>query len=104
MDNFPQFLRPQDTAKTEEYLNKMKNKVDKVIKSLYIETGTVFSLTHMFYVRKGFNIIRMVYNGTPCGLNLALWAPHFGLTISNIRFAPYFQDIQNVTWTWEKCF
>ena len=35
----------------------------------------------MFYIRKGLNDIWMVYNGTPCGLNLSLWAPHFGLLI-----------------------
>ena len=45
------------------------------------ETGTFLSPTHMFYVCKGLNDIRMVYNGTSCGLNLALWAPHFGLPI-----------------------
>ena len=59
----------------------MKNKVDKVRKILYIKPGTFLSLTHMFYVRKGLNDIRMVYNSTSCGLNQALWAPYFGLTI-----------------------
>ena len=59
----------------------MKNKVEKVRKSLYIDPGTVLSVPHMFYVRKVLNDIRMVYNGTSCGLNLYLWAPHFGLTI-----------------------
>ena len=59
----------------------MKNKVEKVRKILYIKPGTFLSLTHMFYVRKGLNDIRMVYNSTSCGLNQALWAPYFGLTI-----------------------
>ena len=59
----------------------MKNKVDKVRKRLYIDTGTLLSLTHMFYVRKGLNGIRMVYNSTSCGLNQALWAPYLGLPI-----------------------
>ena len=35
----------------------------------------------MFYFRKGLNDIRMVYNSTSCVLNIALWAPHFGLPI-----------------------
>ena len=35
----------------------------------------------MFYVRRGLNDIRMVYNSTSCGLNLDLWAPHFGQPI-----------------------
>ena len=81
MDNFPQFLRPQDLAKTEEDRTKMKNKVDKVRNIVYIDPGTVLSLTHIFYVRKVLNDIWMIYNGTSCGFNLALWVPHFGLTI-----------------------
>ena len=67
--------------KIEEDRTKIKNKVDKVIKRLYIYPGTVLSLTHMFYFREGLNDIRVVYNGTSCGVNLSLWAPHFGLSI-----------------------
>ena len=59
----------------------MKNKVEKVRKSVYIDPGTVLSLPHMFYVRKGLNDIWMVYNGTSCGLDISLWEPHFGLPI-----------------------
>ena len=81
MDDFPQFLRPQYPSKTEEDRTKKKNEVDKVRKGLYIEPGTFLSMTHMLYVRKIFNNIWMIYNGTSCGLNLAIWAPHFGLTI-----------------------
>ena len=33
----------------------------------------------MFYVPKGEDDIRIVFNGTSSGLNDALWAPHFGL-------------------------
>ena len=64
MDKFPQLLHPQDPAKTEEDRTKMKNKVDKVRKSLYIDPGKVLSLNHMFYVRKCLNGIRMVYKDT----------------------------------------
>ena len=59
----------------------MKNKVDKVRKRLYIIPGTVLSITHIFFVCKGLNDIRMVDNGTSRGLNIALWAPHFVLPI-----------------------
>ena len=72
IDKFPQFLRPQDPSKTEEDCTKTKKNVDNVIKRLYIYPGTFLSLTHMFYVQKGLNDIWMVYNGTSCGLNLAL--------------------------------
>ena len=81
IDNLPQFLRPRNPSKTEEDQTKMKNKVEKVRKSLYIETGAVLSLTHIFYVRKGLNDVWMVYNGTSYVLNIDLWVPHFGLQI-----------------------
>ena len=51
--NFPQFLCPHDPANIEEDLTKMKNKVCKFIKRLYIDSGTVISLTHMFLSAKG---------------------------------------------------
>ena len=54
---FPQFLRPQDPSKTEEDITNTKKKVNKVRKRVYIEPGTVPSLTHMFYVQKGLNNI-----------------------------------------------
>ena len=41
--------------------------------------GTVLSLIHYFYVLKGKDDIQMDYNGTSCGLNDVLRAPHFGL-------------------------
>ena len=81
MDNFPHFFRHQYPAKTEEDQTKMKNKLDKVRKMLYIEPGAVLSLSHIFYVYKGLNDIQMIYNCTSCCLNLALWSPHVGLPI-----------------------
>jgi hypothetical protein len=45
----------------------------------YISPGQVSGETHYFCVGKGLDNIRMVYNGTSCGLNNALWAPQFGL-------------------------
>ena len=59
----------------------MKNKMEKVINRMYIDSGTVLSLNNKFYVQKGLNNIWMVYNGTSFGLNLALWLPHFDLPI-----------------------
>ena len=52
IDNSPQFLRPQDPAKTEEDCTKMKNKVEKVRKRMYIEPGIVLILTHIFMFSK----------------------------------------------------
>jgi hypothetical protein len=62
----------------------MRAKVVKVRKLDYITTGTVRSVTHFFCVPKGDSNIRMVYNGTSCGLNANVWAPRFGLpTVMN---------------------
>ena len=57
----------------------IRDKVIPVRRMGYIETGEVCSLAHYFHVPKGPDDIRMVYNGTGCGLNASLWAPHFGL-------------------------
>ena len=75
------FKKPQKRAKFPEHMERMKEKVMKVWWRLYIETGEVCSLMHMFCVPKGLHDIRMVYNGTACGLNAVMWAPHFGLPI-----------------------
>ena len=77
----PKFTAPQKRAKIPEHMEKMKEKVMKVRERRYIEEGQVVSLTHMFCVPKGSSDIRMVYNGTSCGLNDVLWAPHFGLPV-----------------------
>jgi hypothetical protein len=62
----------------------MRAKVVKVRKLDYITTGTVRSGTHFFCVPKGDSDIRMVYNGTGCGLNANVGAPHFVLpTVMN---------------------
>ena len=57
----------------------MRAKVVKVRKLDYISSGEVVSGTHFFSVDKGETDIRMVYNGTSCGLNDILYVPHFGL-------------------------
>ena len=77
--DFPEFKVPQAPAKTEDKGKRVMEKVSKVRRRRYIAVGLVLSLTHMFYVAKGLDDIRMVYNGTSCGLNDALWSPHFGL-------------------------
>ena len=48
---------------------------------MYIGSGVVFSLSHMFYVSNGLGDIRMVYNATLCGLSAVLCDPHFGLHV-----------------------
>ena len=57
----------------------MRKKVVQVRKREYVNPGTVLSGAHYFLVPKGLDHIRMVYNGTSCGLNKVLCAPWFGL-------------------------
>ena len=58
---------------------KMKAKLEKVRKQGYIAPGKVKSLIRYFSVPKGEKDIRMVYDGTASGYNLAVWTPNFGL-------------------------
>ena len=79
LGKFHYFNKRQRGPKDEKDGPLIRKKVTGVRKKGYIEMGEVLSLIHYFYVPKGQNDIRMVYNGTSCGLNDTLWAPHFGL-------------------------
>jgi hypothetical protein len=54
-------------------------KVVKVRRLEYIKAGRIESGTSFVSVDKWATDIRMVYNGTSCGLNDILYAPHFDL-------------------------
>ncbi len=75
----PPFLRAQKRHKDPVKHELMRAKVVKVRRLDYIRTGGVVSGTHFFSVDKGATDIRMVYNGTSCGLNDILHAPRFSL-------------------------
>jgi hypothetical protein len=75
----PPFLRAQSKHKEPTKHELMRAKVVKVRKLDYISSGEVVSGKHFFSVDKGETDIRLVYNGTSCGLNDILYAPHFGL-------------------------
>ena len=55
----------------------IKKNIDKVRSRRCIAGGTVLSLTDFFYVPKGKDNIRLVYDLTASGLNDDLWAPVF---------------------------
>jgi hypothetical protein len=59
--------------------NQVTKKLHTVRERGYIAPGTVKSLTSYFPAPKGPDDIRMVYNGTKCGLNHVVWAPWFAL-------------------------
>ena len=73
------FRVPQQAPLTKRDGELVAAKVIPVRKRRSIDVGLVLSLIHYFYVPKGLDDVRMVYNGTGSGLNDTLWAPHFGL-------------------------
>ena len=75
----PVFLKTQKRHKDPASHELMRRKVVQVRRRGYVSAGPVVSGTHYFSVPKGLDDIRMVYNGTSCGLNDVLWAPRFGL-------------------------
>lgn len=78
---FPTFRKPQIPPRTPQDRVLVQAKVGPVRMKEYMEQGPVKGLAHYFYVPKGEEDIRMVYNGTSCGLNDCLFAPHFGLPV-----------------------
>ena len=76
---FPVFLKPQKSHRDPIKHELMRKKVVQVRKRGYILPGKVVGGTHYICVNKGLDDIRMVCNGTSCGLNEILWAPRFGL-------------------------
>jgi hypothetical protein len=76
---FPVFLKPQKKHQDPAKHKLMWVKVVQVCKKGYILPGKVIGGTHYFCMDKGLDDIRMVYNGTSCGLNEVLWAPCSGL-------------------------
>jgi hypothetical protein len=77
----PRFRRAQQKPKSGD-LALVAAKLWNVRMKHYIREGAAISLTHYFYVYKDFVSeqkfdIRMIYDGTGCGLNAAVWAPSF---------------------------
>ena len=79
----PNYKRPPRLSNDPVVINQMKTKVDKVRRRGYLRKGRVKSLINYFAVPKGTNDVRMVYDGTACGFNDAVWVPNFGLPTIN---------------------
>jgi len=75
----PHYHVPQREEKDEAIKEKVIPKLVKVVDNGYMIPCKVKSLTSYFWVKKGDDDIRLVYDGTKSGLNGALWAPSFGL-------------------------
>ena len=65
---------PQAKPRTDRDMELVQAKIIPVRRRGYIGPGPVDSLIHYFYVPKGLDDVRIVYNGTGCGLNKAIWA------------------------------
>ena len=60
----------------------VSSKVQSMVSKSYLELGRVKTSLHYFAVPKGEEDIRVVFDGTSCGLNEALWSPNFFLPTS----------------------
>ena len=81
-DALPSYHRRQ-RAPPAEMLPQVSKKLSTVLERGYLDgVSPPSSMTDYFAVPKGDNDIRMVYNGTSCGLNKSLWAPNFWLPTS----------------------
>ena len=58
------------------------SKIQSMISKSYLEVGVVRSHLHYFAVPKGDSDVRVVFDGTSCGLNQTLWSPNFFLPTS----------------------
>ena len=94
----PAYKRRQVFHLSNEGLSQLKQKIDKVCKRGYLEKGYVRSLINYFAVPKGEGDIRIVYDGTKCGLNQAVWSPNFYLPsvdslLLNVSSKTWFGDM-----------
>ncbi|EJK52624.1 hypothetical protein THAOC_28082 [Thalassiosira oceanica] len=80
LGDFGGYVRPQTAPKPEDR-EKVLLKLLPARQRGYIEAGSgkVKSLINYFWVDKGETDIRIMYDGTGCGLNDFIWAMHFGL-------------------------
>lgn len=60
----------------------VSSKIQTMLSKSYLEVGFVRTSLHYFSVPKGEDDIRVVFDGTSCGLNEALWSPNFFLPTS----------------------
>jgi hypothetical protein len=63
---------------TADKFNRVAEKLKTIVERGYVQPGFVLCLTDYFDVPKG-DDIRIIYNGSSCGLNGAVWAPSFWL-------------------------
>ena len=78
----PSYHRKQRPP-SDNMLAQVGAKLSTVLNRGYFDLNApIASMSDYFAVPKGDSDIRMVYNGTSCGLNASLWAPNFWLPSS----------------------
>ncbi len=78
VDKAPVYVEGQPRDRDPESKALTEEKLQKVIDRGYLENSElIVSLTSFFSVPKGETDIRMVYDGTKCGLNGSVWVPTF---------------------------
>jgi len=78
MGESPVYSKPQQRHTNPTTKPLVESKLQKVIDRGYLDNDQVIvSLTSFFPVDKGEDDIRMVYDGTKCGLNDSVWVPSF---------------------------
>jgi len=77
--SLPTYRQRQVFHLKDDEFKQLTKKIQKVIDRGYLEQGYVHSLINYFAVPKGEGDIRIVYDGTKCGLNSVVWAPNFFL-------------------------
>ena len=75
----PQGRRTKRIKMKSEVRAIVANKIAGMVKRCYIEEGHVSSSLDYFAVPKGDADVRVVFDGSSCGLNKVLWAPNFYL-------------------------
>ena len=96
--NLPNYWKRQQWPDEENSIKKLRSKISNVRMKKYIQPGFVKSLTSYFAVPKAETDVRIVYDGTACGLNDSLWAPNFMLPtvdsiLRNASASTWFGDI-----------
>ena len=96
--NMPKYWKKQQWPDEDHAIKKLKSKLANVKMKKYVQPGFVKSLTSYFAVPKAETDVRIVYDGTACGLNDSLWAPNFMLPtvdsiVRNASSSTWFGDI-----------
>ena len=75
--SLPRWIRRQLPPKNNLEKKLLQKKIRLVLERNYVDSGQVSSLVPLFWVPKGADDVRVVYNGAKSGLNEVMWAPNF---------------------------